>query len=420
MEARRTALIITTTVILAGILLAGLIVINYRYALNSQGVNDFLPRWMGTRLFIMRGQSPYSLETTEQIQRQIYGRPASPSEDQALFMAPYYAMLVYAPIALIKDYPTAMAVFMTVLEVSLFLMMGIGLVLSRWRPPNWLLAVLVVFLGFWYYSIHPVLNASAALLAGVYIAGGLWALRSDHDVLCGFLIALASFRPQIVALLAPLLLFWAVSNRRWLLFWSFFSTLFVFLFISFLFQSDWWLGYLRQVWVTSATMEPSTPGQIFARWFPGVGKQLGWALSALMTGILLLEWYQVRLRDTRWLLWTAWLTLAITPLIGIPSSVDDFVALFPGIVLVLSVWHDRWNKTGLALIITSLVLLFFGVWGLFYLTFPVSPLSVAQYVLFFPLPVFMVIGLYWTRWWAVRPPPPLMDQLRSSTQGGVL
>jgi hypothetical protein len=33
-------------------------------------------------------------------------------------------------------------------------------------------------------------------------------------------------------------------------------------------------------------------------------------------------------------------------------------------------------------------------------------------ILFFPLPVFLLIGLYWVRWWVLRPEQPLLDRFR--------
>ncbi len=34
--------------------------------------------------------------------------------------------------------------------------------------------------------------------------------------------------------------------------------------------------------------------------------------------------------------------------------------------------------------------------------------------MFFPLPVFLLVGLYWVRWWVLRPEQPLLDRLRRS------
>jgi hypothetical protein len=33
-------------------------------------------------------------------------------------------------------------------------------------------------------------------------------------------------------------------------------------------------------------------------------------------------------------------------------------------------------------------------------------------MMFFPLPVFLLVGLYWVRWWVLRPEKPLLDRWR--------
>jgi hypothetical protein len=34
--------------------------------------------------------------------------------------------------------------------------------------------------------------------------------------------------------------------------------------------------------------------------------------------------------------------------------------------------------------------------------------------MFFPLPIFMLVGLYWVRWWAIKPAKTLIEALRAS------
>jgi hypothetical protein len=91
--------------------------INYRYSVQNPGGSDFLPRWVGTRQFLMKAQSPYSDETTQEIQQRFYGRPARSDEDQVLFVYPFYSIFLFGPFALIDDYNLARAIWMTVLRL---------------------------------------------------------------------------------------------------------------------------------------------------------------------------------------------------------------------------------------------------------------------------------------------------------------
>ena len=66
-------------------------------------------RWVGTRQFLMKAQSPYSEATTQEIQQRFYGRAARNNEDQVLFVYPFYSIFIFGPFAMISDYNMARA-----------------------------------------------------------------------------------------------------------------------------------------------------------------------------------------------------------------------------------------------------------------------------------------------------------------------
>jgi hypothetical protein len=104
----------------------------------------------------------------------------------------------------------------------------------------------------------------------------------------------------------------------------------------------------------------------------------------------------------RWFLWAAYFSLAMTNLIGIPTSIENQIALLPALILVLAVWDERWGNLGRWLIASSLALLSFGLWWLGVITARQDiPPDLAP-LIFFSVPVFIILGLYWVRWWAVR------------------
>jgi hypothetical protein len=155
-----------------------------------------------------------------------------------------------------------------------------------------------------------------------------------------------------------------------------------------------------------------TPGGILASWWPAIGPRLGWALTGLMLVVLLLEWRDVRHKDFRHLLWTSSLTLVGTPLLGIPVIPQDYVMLFFPLVFFISMLAERWSRPG-RWGVAGLVLLaiFFGFWIIAAGPFlPGSPAALAG-VLALVFPALLVIGLYWMRWWAIRPPRTWSDSL---------
>ena len=393
---------------------AGLTWANYRYTRANPGCNDFITRCLGARLFLTEGLSPYSEEASREIQVMIFGRPARPGEDLSYFVYPLYSVYVFAPFALVEDFALARAFWMTALEVSLFLMAGLSLYLTRWRVPLPLLAALLIFTALWYHSVRPLINGNPAIVVALFLTAALVAIQTKHDFMAGFLLALATIKPQMVVLVIPFILLWAGADGRRNLIWGFlFSLLLLSLSVA-LIIPDWPLQNLRQIVAYPEYTLPGSPGAIFAQSLPGVGRQLGWALTILLTAVLIVEWRAAAGQDFRWFFWTAGLTLVVTNLIGIRTATANYIALYPVLILVLNAWNERWGRAGRWLALGTLALLFFGLWGLFLATVQPGDQPIQSPVMFFPLPIFLILCLYWVRWWAIRPPRSLLDQLRQS------
>jgi hypothetical protein len=413
MENRSTTLSLTALVLLIALLLAGLTWANYRYASQNPGGNDFLPRWAGTRLYFENGWSPYSREASRSIQRMVYGRAAREGEDQVLFVYPFYSFILFAPFALVENYDLARALWMTTLEISLVLLTFLGLSLSQWKPRRYLLVLLLIFALLWYHGLRPVINGNASILVGLFIALAFVCIRAEQDALAGVLLGLATIKPQMVVLLIPFVLLWAVSQRRWALFVTTIATVGFLVAATSLLLPGWLIDNLTQILTYPEYTQPGSPGGIFALVMPGFGRQLGWVLTAVMAGFLLIEWFSAWGKDFRWLLWTAYLTLVITNLIGVRTATENYIALLPGLILVFTTWDERWGRPGRWFIWISMALLFFGLWALFLKTLTPGVAHAIQHpIMFFPFPLFMIIGLYWVRWWFTRPPRVYLDQLR--------
>lgn len=392
--------------------LLGLTWANYSYSYKNPGGNDFLPRYMGIRLFLFEGKSPYGQQATREIQEMIYGRSARPGEDQAFFEYPFFSMVLMAPFALIPDYNMARAVWMTALEISLVGVLLISLSLSRWKIPVWSLVVLLCFSVFWYHSFRPLINGNPSILTALLIALVFLAIRNGYDGFGGILLAFAMIKPQIVFLLVVYVLVWSAYQKRWQLFWGFVSSLVFLIVTSFLFLPSWLIENLRQIYQIYTTAAPNNPREILLAAAPGAGNQLGWALTIVMVVVLFIEWRASLHKDFIWFYWTALLTLAANNLIGIPTSPQNYIVMLPALILVFSTWDAHWRVVGKILITASIVVLFFGLWWLFLATLPTDEIITQSPIMFFPLPFFLLVTLYWVRWWVVRPTRPLLERLR--------
>ena len=68
----------------------------------------------------------------------------------------------------------------------------------------------------------------------------------------------------------------------------------------------------------------------------------------------------------------------------------------------------------MALSVASMLVLFFGIWALFINTLvTVNGQPQQSPALFLPLPAYLLVTLYWVRWWAIRPPGVWFDMIYS-------
>jgi hypothetical protein len=376
---------------------------NYRYAIENPGGNDFLVHWVGTRALVVEGLNPYSDEVAVRIQTMAYGRPAQPGEHELRVAYPLYSVAVFLPFALIGDFTVARAVWMTVLEAGLLLLTVLSIRLARWKVNPLLLAVLLIFALFWYHGLRPLINGNAVVLVALGLVGGFLALRAGADELAGVLFALTTIKPQVVVLVLAFVVLWGMSTGRWRLIGWMFGTVVLLAASASLLIPAWPVDNLREVLRYPSYNPPGTPRAAFIEWWPAWGSRLGWALTSVTAIILLFEWGLNRKAEFRGFLWTAYLTLVLSQWVGIQTDPGNFVVLFPAIILVLALLDARWRMGGRVFVVMSLLGLFIGIWAVFLNTIEFGDQPVQNAIMFFPLPAFLLLTLYWVRWWAVQP-----------------
>jgi hypothetical protein len=136
-------------------------------------------------------------------------------------------------------------------------------------------------------------------------------------------------------------------------------------------------------------------------------------LSAFLGIILFVEWWMARRSNFRWFLWTACLTLAISPWIGIPATPDVHLLLSLPLIIVVAMFEERWRKSGKLVVLAFVGLVFVWEWFLVFSTQGDLKANM-RLGLMFPVPLLLLVGLYWVRWWTIRPKRLLVDELRDS------
>ncbi|MEW6717744.1 MAG: glycosyltransferase family 87 protein [Chloroflexota bacterium] len=382
-------------------MIVGLTWTNYRFVKQNPGGNDFLARWVGAHFWVIEKISPYDEQVSQYAQRMIYGHLAKPQlgEDVAHFVYPFHSMLFFAPFGFM-NYDFARALWMTLLECAIVALAIISFSMLPWSPPLVERGVILLFSLLWYFSVRTIVVGQFAGLNALLIAAGLCAILRGKDDLGGVLLALSTAKPQMVYLIIPFVLIWSYSRRRWGVWRGFFATLTTLLTLSFLLLPGWLFQMLRQVMEYPAyTNRVGSVVSIMTNLIPTVGPALSYVFYAIFSVYLIVEWVLAWGKGERWFLWTALMTLVITNFVAFRTATTSYVAMLPAVFMIFFVLEDRWGRRGRIATMLLVLLLGVGVWWLFFATVEGN---LEHAIMYLPLPIFCLIGLWWTRWWAVR------------------
>ncbi len=408
---RYRSMFLTTALILAILVgLAGLTWANYRFAVQNPGGNDFLARWMGARKWLMEGISPYDEQVSLATQEIIYGHPAdvSQGEDKNHFVYPLTSMIFFGPFGLLEYLP-ARAIWMTVLELSLAALAIIGLRLIRWSISPVRVAVMILFSVLWYHGARTIIIGQFAGIEALLLVGALLLIYTEQDGFAGLLLALSTTKPQMAYLIIPFVLIWGYSNRRFTIYSGFFGSLLVMFLVSLFFIPNWPMQMIWQLMeYPSYTERIGSVISILAGSIPGISRQLSIILNVFFWGYLVVEWLLAWGKDRNWFLWTALMTLVLTNFLVLRTATTNYVMMFPALLLIFKMLEDRWPRAGKWIVWALIALFLVGLWLLF---FDTVQGNLEQPAMYLPLPLFCLLGLWWVRWWSIRPPLRPIEEL---------
>ena len=413
MNSRRASVAVMVIALLSIAALAGLVWANFQLVEFNIGGGGFFTHWISTRALLQNGSNPYSQLVAQEIQERVAGDWRWAGEPLRRYTSPLYSSLISLPFALFSDSQLSHTLWMTVQEVAIVGLLVLWMRITAWKPAWYILVFAIPLLFFGYQTFMPLMDGGMVIWSVLFLILSLNSIRNHRDDLAGALLALSTIQPMMVALLVGYVLLWAIFQRRRLLVFWFFGMLAILMVVGMFIIPDWLLHFLRTLWNYPQYFTLNTPGMALRTWFPGLGKQMGWLLSGVVGLTLLFEWWLSLKRDFRWFLWTASLTIVLGAWLGIPVEPNAFLILIIPMILVIAVLDERWLMGGRWAALGGLTLIFIWQWALFWgnLSNPKGFLG-----LIFPLPGILLLGLYWVRWWAIRPRRLLVEELRAGEE----
>ena len=265
---------------------------------------------------------------------------------------------------------------------------------------------------FSFYSISALLDGTPVILLCLLYFGILYALQNEQDELAGALLALTFFRWEVGLLFLTLVIWRVYSEKRFRVFYGFGMLMLVLLIVSFLMNPGWFIPFLQSSLADLRADYGFTSIAILLRLWPTFDTHFVWIIPVGLIVLLGFEWYASRERDFRHFIWTCCLTLAVTPLIGFRTDLSNLVVLFPALALIFATVVERWHHGYWLNALLYLIVLLLP-WG-FFIRSVIFQSQFYQDLLSLFFPIFIIAGLYWTRWWFIRPPRTWLDYVRSS------
>jgi hypothetical protein len=395
------------------VLLLGVAWGNYRFAKFDISGEGFTVQWLGIHALVTDGADPYSQVITARIQDAVKTQNGFTSGPAPAYTAPLYSGIITFPFALIGDQTIAHSVWMSFQLLAVILILFLCIKLTSWKPAWYILLLFAIFTIFSYHVVIPWLDGGLSIWSALFLVFALVSIGQNRNEVAGILLAMSAIQPQMVILPIMFTLIWAGSQKRRLIILWFFIALIIFSIVGLFLVPNWVLPYLRLLFSFPKNFPAGSPAVFFQNLWPGLGKQLGWAFNAVLAVILLTEWWLALRREFRWFLWTISLTIVVSQWIGIPTIPANFVILLLPLVLIAAMLAERWPRGGSWAAAIGCMLLFTWEWVLYYRDVTSSNPGM-QLNLLIPLPLILLIGLYWVRWWAIKPRRMLIEELKIS------
>jgi Glycosyltransferase family 87 len=306
--------------------------------------NDFYQVWFSCRELFRARRDPYTPEMTREIQIGLYGRPLDPQRasdpvDQRAYPYPLYTDLIFWPFQEISFPAARVIVFPGLLFVTLagvFLWMEAMDFRASWQ---WKTVILLLSLSS-YSALEALFAGQIGLLVIFLLTASIVALQRERPMLGGFFLALATIKPQVVALPILYLIFWAFHGwkRRYRFVVGFVSMMAILLLGALLVLPNWIHSWIQTLLAYRRYTTPPLVREVLTS--PFGPRFAGPASTALTIGSIVLAiaiaWRYCSADLKSFDFWLAIsLLFSITTITILPGqAVYDHLVLIPAILLL--------------------------------------------------------------------------------------
>jgi len=323
-------------------------------------LSDLYPRWLGARELLLHHRDPYSAEVTREIQAGYYGRPLEAGrtddpKDQQGFAYPVHVVFLLAP-TIGLPFPLVQTGFRWLLILLTLANVFLWLRVVRWHPGIAVTAILVLLTMGSYPAMQGIMLQQLTLVVSALLAGCGAALIGGNFILAGFLLALATIKPQLALPVAGWLVLWAASDwrgRRGFL-WSFGITTAILLAAS-EYILPGWIGRFRDAIAAYRQYTGGAGSLLDVLTTPVMGKIIA---TILVLALAVTGWRLRRVsHESEAFRVMLALVLAVTLVIVPTFAPYNQVLLLPAVFLIAAGWKRFWSRDRLTRIVCGFTFL---------------------------------------------------------------
>lgn len=399
---RRTA---ASQYLFVGLIIAGVIVVAFLSAVvlsRVSFVDQFAIPWAAGRAWLLEGINPYD-EAIIGMAREALSDSQYLGElpDQEALSIPITNLVFYLPFSLIP-FTISRAIWMTVLAICIGLIGFISLKLAGWNLSNFALSGIILLLIGWLPGIFSLLSGALSPIIVFLIFAGIYLIQKEQDTTAGFLLALTFGSVPTTIFILTMIVIWSSSRKRWPIIGAYFSGVAFLMAVTLLMLPSWPLDLFR---VNLAVYENwnwiKTPLSMLAATLPGVENPLSIFLHAVFLIYFIFLVITTWAKTGRIFIWKILVLIVVAYLLNVQASIDHLFLIMPAAFLVFRVWSERWGRSGK---IFSWLLIFLATGGSWIAFLPDLDFTQTPSMPFFTigLPLLVLIGMIWTRWWALN------------------
>ncbi len=401
---------ITYRIVGVSILVIGLITLlvfgNLSFAKANPGGLDFLAHWQGTRSFLKNGVDPYSDQTATTINSLIVEMGMEESGEYR-FVTSLISFLVFAPFSLVKDFTVARAVWMTFLELILFVSVWLVAKWLRHLPTAPKLVIVAVSIFCFYPMVKGFLDGSLAVIVFALLILAIHLLQLQHDEAAGVVLALTLIKPDMAYPFMIVILLWALVNKRLQMVWWLVGSTVLLIGFTMVLIPAWPVSYIKNV-INFSAYNPVRTNEIVPT---ALAIRLLLVKNLALLIMIVYELIAVRTRGSKRSLWFAGLLLIISPLSGGGVRIEHLILIMPAVFIGLGFILDFWRGKGKWLVFIVPVVIVLLSW--IFSGELIAGITPAWNRLFLNvvIPIIALMIMYWSRWWVIRQEKFVMEEI---------